>query len=111
MRSPLPGRLRDRRVALVVVLSILATAIVALGLEPLRAWLDTAARRRLSDGRATPYDVLSRFAESLTGDVKPGLQAELPLRMARLLAEGTGARWAQVWLVVDQQPQLAAAWP
>ncbi len=31
--------------------------------------------------------------------------------MARLLAEGTGARWAEVWLVVDGEPELAAAWP
>ena len=142
MRSPLPGRLRDRRVALVVVggaflavtavyvvvvlgggllightdsphlgLSILATAIVALGLEPLRAWLEGAAKRWVSDGRAAPYDVLSRFSESLTGEIEPERQAELPLRMARLLAEGTGARWAQVWLVVDDEPELAAAWP
>jgi signal transduction histidine kinase len=142
MRSPLSGRLRDRRVDLVVLggavlavtcvyvavvlgggllightdsphvgLSILATAIVALGLEPLRAWLETAVRARLSGGRATPYDALSRFSESLADDVEPGQQAELPLRMARLLAEATGARWAQVWLVVDERPQLAAAWP
>ncbi len=65
----------------------------------------------MSDGRAAPYDVLSRFSESLTGEIEPERQAELPLRMARLLAEGTGARWAQVWLVVDDQPELAAAWP
>jgi signal transduction histidine kinase len=94
-----------------VGLSILATAIVALGLEPLRALLESAAKRWMSDGRATPYDVLSRFSESLTGEIEPGRQAELPLRMARLLAEGTGARWAQVWLVVDDRPELAAAWP
>jgi signal transduction histidine kinase len=38
-------------------------------------------------------------------------QTDLPLRMAQLLAEGTGARWAQVWLVVDDVPELAASWP
>ena len=31
--------------------------------------------------------------------------------MAQLLAEGTGARWAQVWLMVDDVPELAASWP
>ena len=31
--------------------------------------------------------------------------------MARLLAEGTGARWAQVWVVVGDRPELAAVWP
>jgi len=142
MWSPLPGTWRDRRVTLVVLggtflcvcavyvvvvlgggllidhtdsphvgLSILATAIVALGLEPLRSWLEGVAK----GDRATPYDVLSRFTESLTGEIEPDTvetgRAELPLRMARLLAEGTGARWAEVWLMVDGEPELAAAWP
>ena len=31
--------------------------------------------------------------------------------MARVLAEGTGAEWAQVWLVVGDRPTLAATWP
>ena len=141
MWSPLSGTLRDRRVALVVLggtflsvcavyvvvvlgggllightdsphvgLSILATAIVALGLEPLRSWLEGVAKRWVQGDRATPYDVLSRFTESLTGEIEPD-HVELPLRMARLLAEGTGARWAEVWLVVDGEPELAAAWP
>ena len=94
-----------------VGLSVLATAIVALGFEPLTSRLEGVATRWVHGGRAAPYDVLSRFTESLTGEIEPGSQAELPLRMARLLAEGTGARWAQVWLVVDDQPELAAAWP
>ena len=34
-----------------------------------------------------------------------------PLRMARLLAEGTGAEWAQVWVAVDGRPVPAATWP
>ena len=91
-------------------LSILATAIVALGLEPLRSWLEGVAKRWVPGDRATPYDVLSRFTDSLTGDLESG-RVELPLRMARLLAEGTGARWAEVWLVVDGEPELAAGWP
>ena len=28
-----------------------------------------------------------------------------------MLAEGTGAEWTQVWLLVDGEPQLAAMWP
>ena len=31
--------------------------------------------------------------------------------MARVLAEGTGAEWSQVWLVVGDRPRLAATWP
>src|SRR5205085_5395615 len=36
---------------------------------------------------------------------------ELPGRMARLLAEGTNADWAQVWLMVQGRLVLAASWP
>jgi signal transduction histidine kinase len=141
MRSPLPGRLRDRRVDLVVLgglfvavtavymvvvlgggllightgspaigLSVLATAIVALGFEPLRSRLEAVAQHWLQAGRPAPYDVLSRFSESLTGDPDAD-QSALPERMARLLAEGTGAEWAQVWLIVADEPELAASWP
>jgi signal transduction histidine kinase len=94
-----------------VGLSVLATAIVALGFEPLTSRLEAAAKRWLRAGRPAPYDVLSQFSESLIGDADAGEQADLPLRMARLLAEGTGAKWAQVWLVVADEPELAAAWP
>jgi len=90
-------------------LSVLATAIVALGFEPVRALLQAHARRRLRAGRAAPYDVLSGFTESLTAE--EGGQEELPQRMARLLAEGTGASWAQVWLMVGDEPELTAVWP
>ena len=31
--------------------------------------------------------------------------------MARVLADGTGAAWAQVWLVVGDRTTLAATWP
>jgi signal transduction histidine kinase len=94
-----------------VGLSVLATAIVALGFEPMRARLDAAATRWVHGGRPAPYDVLSRFTESLTTDAATGEQSDLPLRMARLLAEGTGAQWAQVWVMVADQPELAAVWP
>jgi len=92
-------------------LSVLATAIVALGLEPVRERLDANARRWFHAGRPAPYDVLSQFSRALTWDAEGRAQGDLPSRMARLLAEGTGAAWAQVWLFVADQPQLAAAWP
>ena len=31
--------------------------------------------------------------------------------MAQVLAEGTGAHWAQVWLMVNDELVLAATWP
>ena len=46
----------------------------------------------------SPYDALRRFTGDVTG-ARTGAAEDLPLRMARLLAEGTGAAWAQVWVV------------
>ena len=92
-----------------VGLSVLATAIVALGFEPVRARVASAVARRAHGDRPAPYDVLSRFSESATGDGVD--RADLPVRMAQLLAEGTGAQWAQVWLVVGDESRLAASWP
>jgi signal transduction histidine kinase len=99
-----------------VGLSVLATAIVALGFEPTRAWWERLAARWFHHGRATPYDVLSCFTESVIADPdapdqEPGTFADITTRMARLLAEGTGAQWTEVWLMVNGQQERAASWP
>ncbi len=91
-----------------LVLSVLATAVVALGFEPVRARLQTAASRLVHGGTPLPYDVLTRFSEPMS-DVDAA--EDLAARMAKVLAEGTGARWAQVWLTVHGRPTLAATWP
>jgi len=89
-----------------VALSVLATAAVALLFAPVQAILEKATAR--AGARATPYEVLSRFSRDATG----GFPTEgLPDRMAMLLAQGTGSRWAQVWLVVSGRLTLAATWP
>jgi signal transduction histidine kinase len=90
-----------------VALSVLATAAVALSLAPVQSALGRAASG-WGQGDATPYDVLSRFSEEVTG---ADATEELPARMAMLLARGTGARWAQVWLSVSGRLTLAATWP
>ena len=68
-----------------------------------------APPRWLRGGTPSPYDVLSRFSETVTGGYAT---EELPGRMATLLGEGTGAEWAQVWLTVrdrlDARRDLAA---
>ena len=91
-----------------VGLSVLATAVVALAFEPVQSRLEAFASRVVLGGAASPYDVLSRFSETVTGS-HPA--EELPVRMARVLADGTGAAWSQVWLVVGRRPTLAATWP
>ncbi len=96
-----------------VALSVVATALVALGLEPLRATLRSVVTERLGGGRRAPYDVLSGFTDSLVdagGDPESGA-FDLPTRLARHLATGTGAAWAQVWVMVGGALELAATWP
>jgi signal transduction histidine kinase len=89
-------------------LSVLATAIVALAFEPVQTRLERAAANLLTGGVQSPYEVLSRFSENVTGTYPT---EELPSRMATLLGEGTGSSWAQVWLTVQGELTLAASWP
>ena len=91
-----------------VALSVLATATVALSFVRVQTGAERWASRLLGDRSAEPYEVLSRFSESVPEDDSTD---DLPARMARLLAEGTGARWAQVWVSVSGRLTLAATWP
>src|SRR5205807_2648559 len=76
-------------------LSIVATAIVAVAFQPVRERLQKVANRLVYGKRATPYEVLSQFSERVSETY--AADEALP-RMARGLADGTGAGQAQVWL-------------
>jgi signal transduction histidine kinase len=89
-------------------LSLVATAIVAVAFQPARDRAKRAANRVIYGKRATPYEVLSGFSEHVSEAY--GGEDILP-RMARLLAEGTGATDATVWLRVDDEMRPAATWP
>lgn len=91
-----------------LVLSVLATAIVAIAFEPVRRGVRRLLSRALHQDRMSPYQVLARFPGTVTGSYPA---EQLPLRMARVLAEGTGAERAEVWLVVRGRLELAACWP
>jgi len=91
-----------------LVLSIVATAIVAIAFEPVRRGAQAWANRVVFGRRATPYQVLSDLAQRLAG-AEPA-DAILD-RMARLMAEGTGSELANVWLVEDEHLRLVAGWP
>ncbi len=89
-------------------LSILATAIVAIGFQPVRERVQKVANRLVYGKRATPYEVLSEFsgrvAETYAAD-------EVLPRMARVLQEGTGAESATVWLRGLTELRPAATYP
>jgi len=91
-----------------LVLSIVATAVVAVAFQPVRERLQKIANRLVYGKRATPYEVLSEFsarvAESYAGE------QVLP-RMAQVLAQGTGAEIAEVWLRSGNSLRAAASWP
>ena len=91
-----------------LALSILATAIVAIGFQPVRERVQKVANRLVYGQRATPYEVLSEFsgrvAETYAAD-------EVLPRMARVLQEGTGAESATVWLRGNAELRPAATYP
>ncbi len=89
-------------------LSIVATAIVAIGFQPVREHLQRIANRLVYGVRATPYEVLSQFSGRL-GETYAANEV-LP-RMARVLQEGTGAESATVWLRGGNELRPAATFP
>jgi len=89
-------------------LSILATAIVAFGFQPVRERLQHVANRLVYGPRATPYEVLSQFARHAAATFDAD---EVLPRMARVLREGSGAESATVWLRSGDALRPAASFP
>jgi signal transduction histidine kinase len=89
-------------------LSILATAVVAVGFQPVRDRVQHFANRLVYGKRATPYEVLSEFSERMSGSYAT---EDLLPRMARILGEGTGASRAEVLIRVVSELRLGASWP
>jgi signal transduction histidine kinase len=89
-------------------LRIAATALVAVAFQPVRDRANRWANRLVYGARATPYEVLARFGDRVgetyaSEDVLP--------RVARVIAEGTAAASAEVWLRLGDELRLTAAWP
>ncbi|MEA2681851.1 MAG: hypothetical protein QOK05_179 [Chloroflexota bacterium] len=91
-----------------LVLSIVATAIVAVGFQPVRERVTRLANRLVYGRRATPYEVLSEFSQRVAESYATD---EVVTRMARVLCEGTGAESAGVWLRRGSLLAQAATWP
>jgi signal transduction histidine kinase len=85
-----------------------ATALIALAFQPVLRRARHLANRLVYGERATPYEVLSEFSERMG---EAFATEDLPERMARILADGTGAKVATVWLNIGGQLRPAATWP
>jgi signal transduction histidine kinase len=90
------------------LLSAVAAAVIAVLFQPVQQRSRRLANRVVYGKRATPYEVLSDFAERVAGTF--GVDDVLP-RTARMLAEGTGAVRADVWIVVGPELRAAGSWP
>jgi signal transduction histidine kinase len=90
------------------VLSFIAAAIVAALFQPVMRRAGRLADRIVYGKRATPYEVLSEFSERI-GETYAA-EDVLP-RMARVVAEGVGARSARVWVERGGKLVVAASWP
>ena len=90
------------------LLSLVATALIALAFQPLRQRTQQLANRLVYGKRATPYEALSQFSEHLSETYS---HEDILDRMARILGEGTGAERAEVWVRAGHRLVLASSSP
>ena len=91
-----------------LALSILATALVAVAFQPVKARVEAVANRLVYGYRATPYEALTQFSHRVAGIYA---DEEVLTRLARVLVEGTGASVASVWIRSGGEAIAAATWP
>jgi signal transduction histidine kinase len=90
------------------LLNAAAALAIAVLFQPLRRRAQLAANRIVYGRRATPYQVLSDFAQDMAGQ----LDADAALdRMAPVLAAATGAVRVEVWVRVGAQLRPEVTWP
>jgi signal transduction histidine kinase len=91
-----------------LLLSILTTVVVAVSFQPVRQRTQRLANRLVYGRRSTPYETLSQFSDHLSESVS---QDALLEQMAGVLAQGTGAERAEVWVRVGSSLVLGSASP
>ena len=89
-------------------LSLVTTAVIALAFQPLRERAQRLANRLVYGQRATPHEALSAFSTQLSQTYS---QEDILERMSRILARGTGAERAEVWVRTGQRLLLASSSP
>ncbi|HXN58768.1 MAG TPA: histidine kinase [Candidatus Angelobacter sp.] len=91
-----------------LVLSIVATALVAVVFQPVRERVQLVANRLVYGKRATPYEALSKFSERIASTYSD--EDVLP-RLAQTIAESTGAAHAVIWAKSGAENTTLASWP
>ena len=86
------------------IVTLIAIAVIALLLEPVRGRLNAFANVAIYGKRANPYEILSDFARSV-GQAESS-DVLLP-RMAQLVRDGAGASLVEVWVRVGERLRLA----
>jgi signal transduction histidine kinase len=86
---------------------VVGIALLAVTFNPVRRAARSIADRVAYGRRATSYEVVSEFSERMSGAY--ATEDVLP-RMAAILAGGTGARSATVWLHLGDRMVPAATW-
>ncbi len=89
-------------------LTIVTAVAIAVAFQPVRERVRHLANRIVYGKRATPYEVLSEFSDKVASAF--AAEEVLP-RMAQILATGTGASSARVWLRYGEELRPAASWP
>jgi signal transduction histidine kinase len=91
-----------------LALSIVGAIVAAGVFQPARERVERLANRLVYGKRAVPYEVLAQFSRDLATRYP---SSDLLPRMARLLADGTGAAGAEVWLRSANGMRRVAGWP
>ena len=90
-----------------LLLPFVAAGVAATGMVAAREPIDRLVRRLTHHRLTTPYSVLAQT----TARVGAGSLEEALPGLAQVLAEGTGAQRAVVWLVVDDRLVESASFP
>jgi len=90
------------------LLNAAAALAIAVLFQPLRRRAQLLANRIVYGQRATPYQVLSDFAQDMADQLDVDVAMD---RMASVLAAATGAVRVEVWVRVGPRLRPQAAWP
>ena len=90
------------------LLTIAAAVAVALLFQPLRSRAQRIANRLVYGDRATPYQVLSDFADDMADQLDYDKAVD---RMVAVLASATGATRTEAWIRVGAELRPFAVWP